>query len=112
MRIFNSIGEKLYQEWVLKFCAKETKGQGEVPYHLLESSETSTNLYGTDTPDRNHWNGPCPNKEHAGTDLRMFEQGTRGDRPSHVPSAIKIIRPIGPGSRQKFHRLNADFGII
>ena len=28
MRIFNSIGEKLYQEWVLRFCAKETRKGG------------------------------------------------------------------------------------
>ena len=45
MRIFNEKGEKLYQDWVLKFCAKATKGQGEVPYHLLESKETSVSLF-------------------------------------------------------------------
>lgn len=27
-------------------------------------------------------------------------------------SVVKIIRQIGPGSPQKFYRLNADFGII
>ena len=35
MRIFNSTGEKLYQELVLRFCAKETKDHGAVPFNLL-----------------------------------------------------------------------------
>ena len=35
MRIFDSTGDKLYQEWVLRFCAKETKGQGSVPAWAL-----------------------------------------------------------------------------
>jgi len=50
MRIFNANGEKLYQEWVLRFCAKETKGQGPVPFNLLSDPSTSVDL-GTDTPD-------------------------------------------------------------
>ena len=44
MRIFNSTGEKLYQEWVLRFCAKETKGQGAVPFNLLADPTTSVDL--------------------------------------------------------------------
>ena len=35
MRIFKPIGEKLYQEWVLRFCTKESKSQGPVPFNLL-----------------------------------------------------------------------------
>lgn len=35
MRIFKPIGEKLYQEWVLRFCTKETKSQGPVPFNLF-----------------------------------------------------------------------------
>ena len=35
MRIFKPTGEKLYQEWVLRFCTKETKSQGPVPFNLL-----------------------------------------------------------------------------
>ena len=72
MRIFNAEGERRYQEWVLKFCAKATKGQGEVPYALLESDETSVLLFGTGTPDRNHWNGPCPNKYEMISYLKPF----------------------------------------
>ena len=72
MRIFNAEGEKQYQEWVLRFCAEETKGQGEVPYYLLESSATSVELYGTSTPERDHWHGPCPNKYEMITYLKPF----------------------------------------
>lgn len=68
MRIFNEIGERKYQEWVQRFCAKETKGQGPVPFELLQDDATSVDL-GTSTPDQNH---PCPNKYELISYLRPF----------------------------------------
>ena len=68
MRIFNSTGEKLYQEWVLRFCAKETKGQGAVPFNLLADPTTSVDL-GTDTPDPHY---PFANKYDFITYLKPY----------------------------------------
>ena len=68
MRIFNSTGEKLYQEWVLRFCAKETKGQGAVPFNLLTDPTTSVDL-GTDTPDPHR---PFANKYDFITYLKPY----------------------------------------
>ena len=68
MRIFNSTGEKLYQEWVLRFCAKETKGQGAVPFNLLADPTASVDL-GTDTPDPHR---PFANKYDFITYLKPY----------------------------------------
>lgn len=90
MRIFNEVGEKRYQEWVLNFCAKETKGQGAVPHHLLNYSDTSIELPGTSDPNVNYWRWHTPNKYDFITYLKPFIDSCL----ARVPQKMDIQRRV------------------